>query len=397
MTPIKNKKNVLYFQSGGPTAVINSSFMGLYKEMKKHRNLNLLVSPYGISGLINNELHPVAKGEVPILAYRPGSYWGSLRQKLPEDPNDPLAKQIVEHIISNNIAYVFPNGGNDSMDTTYKLSKYVEAAGIDVKVIGIPKTIDDDLPMTDHTPGFGSAAKFVANSVIAVSLDDKSYKKGKINIIEVMGRDSGFLTASAVLAGLRGQKPDYIYVPEVAFDVQEFVRKAEKTFDEKGRCLIVVSEGIRDKDGNLIAATGNVDAFGNKIMGGAACYLSSLVIKDGYKSRGIELNVIQRAASFVPSYVDIHEAEMCGAHALKFALQGVKNSMVAMQREIGETYRINYVPISLDDVGGKIVTLPIKYINPEGDNILDSYLEYVAPLIRGNPNPFDEDGLVKLF
>ena len=192
MTQNKAKKNVLYFQSGGPTAVINSSFMGLYHEVRKHQSLNLLVSPYGISGLINNELHPVSKGEVPLLSFRPGAYWGSLRQKLPEDPSDPLAKQIVENLKSNNISYIFPNGGNDSMDTTYKLSKYIAANQLDIKVIGIPKTIDDDLPFTDHTPGFGSAAKYVANAIIAVSLDDKSYKKGKINIVEVMGRDSGF-------------------------------------------------------------------------------------------------------------------------------------------------------------------------------------------------------------
>ncbi len=397
MTQNKVKKNVLYFQSGGPTAVINSSFMGLYHEVRKHQSLNLLVSPYGISGLINNELHPVSKGEVPLLSFRPGAYWGSLRQKLPEDPSDPLVKQIVENLKSNNISYIFPNGGNDSMDTTYKLSKYIAANQLDIKVIGIPKTIDDDLPFTDHTPGFGSAAKYVANAVIAISLDDKSYKKGKINVVEVMGRDSGFLTASAVLAGLRGQRPDYIYVPEVPFDIEDFRKKAEQTFEEKGRCLVVVSEGIRDKDGNLIAATGKMDAFGNKLMGGVASYLSSLVSQDGYKTRSIELSVVQRAASFCPSYIDIHEAEMCGAQALKFALKGITNAMVSLQREPGEVYHIRYEPVSLNDVDGKIVTLPERYINAEKDNILDSYLDYVSPLVRGNPNPFDEDGLLKLF
>lgn len=399
MIATKNEEtNILYFQSGGPTAVINSSFMGLYKEYLKHSGMGkLYVSPYGIGGLLKNELHEVKKGEIPILKFRPGAYWGSLREKLPEDPNDPLAVTLIQNLLAHHIRYVFPNGGNDSMDTAHKIALYAKAQHADIQTVGIPKTIDNDLPFTDHTPGFGSAAKYVANSVIAISLDDKSYEKGKINIVEVMGRDAGFLTASSYLASLRGQTPDFIYVPEAAFDTKAFVEKAKRCYDEKGRCLVVVSEGIRDKEGKLISALERKDSFGNIQMGGVSYYLSSLVSQEGYKSRAIELNVVQRASSFLPSGTDIKEAEMCGKMALRFARSGKSDVMVCIERVHKENYAVKYKAASLAEIDGKTASLPLRYLNTTQDNIRPEYLSYVEPLIQGNELPMDKDGLLKLY
>lgn len=393
-----NEINALYFQSGGPTAVINSSFYGVLKEMRRIHGAKLYVSPYGIQGLIDDKIFRVEDHQIPPMFYRPGAYWGSLRRKLPEDPKDPLAEKIVQNLLKNNITYVFPNGGNDSMDTCYKLNMYLKARNIDhIKIVGIPKTVDNDLPLTDHTPGFGSAAKFVANAIVSIAIDDLSYQKGRINIVEVMGRDSGFLTAASLLALLRGYKPDFIYVPEVAFDIEDFLAKAKKCYDEKGRCLVVISEGIRDKEGKLISADGKQDVFGNNTMGGVSHYLSALVDKEGYKTRAIELSLLQRSASFLASKTDIKEAARCGQMAVRFAHKGITSCMVGMKRIENHPYRVVYEPVPIQDVVGKIVTLPKKYINASQDNIELSYLDYVLPLIKGKIDAVDECGLLKIY
>jgi 6-phosphofructokinase 1 len=249
----------------------------------------------------------------------------------------------------------------------------------------------------DHTPGFGTAAKYVANCVIATSIDDKTYQKGRVNIIETMGRDSGFVAASAILASLKGEQPDYIFVPEVPFSIDEFLKKVSDCYKKKGRCLVVVSEGIRDKDGVLIASDDSaVDSFNNAAVGGVGKYLSSLVAKAGIKTRGIELSVLNRASGFLPSMVDIKEAEEVSKRAYLAAKAGHSGVMIALGRKSNEPYEPDFTEIPLQNVSDQVVTLPTCYINETGDNINPSFIDYVAPLIKGNAIPLDEDGLLKI-
>lgn len=391
----KLKGNICYFQSGGPTTVINSSFKGLfdyYKSLKSDKKF--YYSHYGIQGLIDGELIDISEKDFPLLNYTPGSFTGSLRRKLKE--NDPAYDAIVKTIKKYDIRYLFPNGGNDSMDTCYKLSLLMKREGYDCKVIGIPKTVDNDLPVTDHTPGYASAAKYIANTTIAILLDDLSYQKGRINILECMGRDSGYLTASAALARLRGLTVDYIYVPEVAFDLEKEKAKWKACYDKKGHCLVVVSEGIRDKDGVLISASQTKDAFGNIQMGGVSSYLASLLASEGYKTRGIELSLPQRAASYLLSKRDIDEAMMVGEKALEKALEGKDGVMVCINRLKGTDYQIEYTDCPLELVGGKAVSLKDEYITAEKDNITDSFIAYLLPLIQGEVDAIREDGLLNV-
>lgn len=397
MTTASQKRlegNICYFQSGGPTAVINSSFKGLfdaYKSLKSDKKF--FVSRFGISGLLTGSLEDVSGENFEKLILTPGSFPGSLRKKLQEE--DPLLEDIVRTLKDYDIRYLFANGGNDSMDTCRKLSKAMKHLGYDCKVMGIPKTVDNDLPHTDHTPGFGSAAKYVANTVLAIAVDDASYEKGRINIIEVMGRDSGFLTASARLASLRGFEPDYIYVPEAPFDLAREKAKWEKTFDERKHCLVVVSEGIRDKDGVLLTA-GNKDAFGNAQMGGVCSFLASQLEKDGYRNRGIELSLPQRCASYLLSKTDVLEAQGVGATALFMALDGHDGEMVTIERLSSHPYEITYGCCTLEEATDSVVRLPLSYLNEARDNIDDGYLSYVLPLIQGEVPAMATDGLLDI-
>ena len=397
MTTVRN--NVCYFQSGGPTQVINSSFYGLYKAFKNDLSHGkFYVSRYGVNGLLNGKLELIPSNRnFKDLLVTPGAFCGSARIKLTDDFSSPVRQSILKTLDEYQIGYLFVNGGNDSMDSASLIGKRVKKAKRDVKVIGIPKTIDNDLGYTDHCPGFGSAAKFVANSVITIGKDDLSYEKGRINIIETRGRDSGFLAASSLLAKKKGITPDFIFVPEVIFDVNEFLSKATSVFDKKGHCLVVVSEGIRDKNGNLIVSQKAKDSFGNTQVGGVADYLSSLVSQKGYKTRGIELSLLNRAATFVPSLTDIKEASACGEKAYLFAKKGRSGVRVTRERAESSSYKINFSSVPLDKVANKEKKLPLSYLSKNKDNIKDSYRDYVSPLIKGERNPFDPDGLVSVY
>ncbi len=394
----RTSTNLLYLQSGGPTAVINSSFAGLVKAFQKDKNHgHFYYSHYGVKGLSEGKLVEVDLEKVPILSFRPGSYTGSLRKKLPSDSTDPFAEKILKTLIKYQIDVVFFNGGNDSMDSAATLASYVKERNLPIKVFGIPKTIDNDLTGCDHTPGFGTAAKFVANSTIAIGLDDLSYEKGRVNIIETMGRDSGFVTASAVLASLKGIKPDYIYVPEVPFSIPDFLAKCKATYSKKGHCLVVVSEGIRDKDGTLIATDSIAkDAFNNRQVGGVGKYLASLIAQEGIKTRGIELSLLNRASSFLPSLTDIKEAEGVASEAYRCYQKGLTGVMVTLGRKKEEKYAPLYGTIALEKAKDIARTLPKKYINKAGDNISASYIDYVLPLIQGNAIPLSNDGLLNI-
>lgn len=395
MQHLPTNPNILYFQSGGPTSVINASFLGL---IETYRSLGLkghfYVSRYGVSGLLNGTLEEIDLDNPPDITYRPGSYFGSLRLKLEDDPNGEQALAIIDALRKYHIDFIFPNGGNDSMDTALKLSSLVAHHGLSTKVVGIPKTIDNDLFGCDHTPGFGTAAKYVINATVSVALDDLTYQQGRVNIIETMGRDSGFLAASSKLACLRGVGPDYIYVPEVPFEAESFLPKCKKTYLEKGRCLIVVSEGIRDKQGNLIVSSSSKDQFGHHQVGGVSSYLAGLLRQEGLKSRAIELSVLNRASSFLPSNQDIQEAKEVAGEALKAALEGKSACMICLKRVNDSPYEISYEAVDIKEIANRVVYLPKEYINETGDNILDSYIPYCLPLIQGNAMPLGEDGIL---
>lgn len=390
----QSKGNVVYLQSGGPTAVINTSFLGLYETFLKEKREDVFyVSRYGISSLLNQSLEKV-ESSLSYLRYEPGAHFGSIRKMLPDDLDDPIGKEVIEILKEYQIRYVYCNGGNDSMDTAFKIDSYCKKYDYECHVIGVPKTIDNDLFGCDHTPGFGTAAKFVANALIAATYDEYSYKKGKIFILETMGRDAGFVAASAILASLRNMAPDYIYVPEVDFDVDLFMEKAIRTYEEKGHCIIVVSEGIKDKNRQLIASTRkSKDVFGNTLVGGVSSYLCSLFAQKGYPARYLELSVLNRASSFMLSKCDSDEAYEVGKEAYYTSLED-SGKMITIERVSSNPYQAKYGKIDLKDCRKSASSLPLCYINEEGDNILESYLDFVKPLIEGNVDSLKEDGLL---
>lgn len=394
MSKTRRMENAVYLQSGGPTAVINTSFLGVYETFTKERREDVFyVSRYGITSLLERKLEPVS-GSFERLRYEPGAHFGSVRKMLPEDLDDPIGKKIIEILSEYQISYVYCNGGNDSMDTAYKIHCYCQKYGYECHVIGIPKTIDNDLYGCDHTPGFATAAKFVANALLASTYDEYSYRKGKILIVETMGRDAGFVAASAILAFLRNMAPDYIYVPEVAFDVTAFLDKAIDTYRKKGHCIVVISEGIRDDKGNLIASfRKEKDAFGNTLVGGVAAYLCSLLSNCGYPARYLELSVLNRASSFVLSGRDLEEAYAVSREAYYASLE-TSGKMIALKRISSSPYQIQYEKIDLKDCRRSASSLPLCYINETKDNILPSYLDFVKPLIEGNVSSLGDDGLL---
>lgn len=390
----KREGNAVYLQSGGPTAVINTSLLGAYETFKKNSAGKFYLSENGILGLLGEKNFNELDGDLSFLRYRPGAYAGTVRKKIPEDVKDPIAKQIIDRLREYNITSVFVNGGNDSMDTAHKLSEYVKYYDYDCSVMGVPKTVDNDLLETDHTPGYGTAAKLVANTTIAITIDELSYNKGKIQIIECMGRDAGYITAASILASDRGYKPDFILTPEMVFDLDKFVKKATEVYDKKKHCIVVASEGIKDKNGKLVVDTGEVDSFGNKVLGGVGQFLASKIEQKGYPARACILANLGRASSFMLSKTDSDEAFMAGSIAVLNALEGKSGSMVGFKRISFDPYEIEYVLIPLQKVGGIAKPMSKKYISKSGDNIDDSYLEYVRPLIKGNVKSLAEDGLL---
>ena len=294
--------NVLYGQSGGPTSVINASAFGLINAALKNENIEKVYAMrYGISGILSDNLLEIKDDKnLKKLLNTPGAAFGSNRYKLDDFSKTPADFQHILKIFQKyNIRYFFYNGGNDSMDTINKISKYLELNDYKCNCIGINKTIDNDLMNTYFSLGFASSAKFIINSVIEVYLDDHSYKKGRVNIIETMGRNAGFLAASSIVAKVKGCSPDLIYVPEDVFDIEDFLNQVEKIYLEKGHCLVVISEGIRNREGKLFFETNeNFDVFGHKQLGGAAVKLST-VVEDrlNFPVRYIELSLLQRANS----------------------------------------------------------------------------------------------------
>jgi 6-phosphofructokinase len=394
----------MFGQSGGPTAVINASASGVIQEALKQDDIHEVYGlAHGIKGLLNEEFYNMSHEdleELNLLRTTPSSALGSVRYKLADpDVDDTDYKRILEVFKKYNVRYFFYNGGNDSMDTCSKISRYMRKAGYECRVMGVPKTIDNDLWGTDHCPGYGSAAKYIATSTMEIYLDAKVYDKGMVTILEVMGRNAGWLTAATALAADKGYGPDLIYLPELPFDIDKFMAEVRRVYKETGKVIVAVSEGVRDKDGRYISEYGSdlaksKDAFGHAQLGGLAYTLANIVKNEtGAKVRGIEFSLLQRCASHIASLTDVNEAFMVGVEAVKQAVSGVTDKMVALERAEGPEYKCRTKLIDLADVANKEKKVPREWVNSDGNGLTEDFIKYALPLIQGESSPPMVDGL----
>ena len=381
-------------QSGGPTAVINASAYGAIRAgLDADCITKVYGASHGIVGVLNDELFVMDEedpAELELLKYTPSSALGSCRYKIADpDADDTDYKRILEIFKKYDVRYFFYNGGNDSMDTCNKISKYMQKVGYDCRVMGVPKTIDNDLYGTDHCPGFASAAKYIATSCMEVYQDARVYDTGMICIIEIMGRHAGWLAGAAALATAYGAGPDLVYLPEVDFDMDKFLTDVERIYKEKGNCMVAVSEGIHYADGAFVseAKTSATDGFGHAQLGGLAAHLAAVVKeKTGAKVRGIELSLLQRCGAHLASETDIEEAVMSGKAAVENAVNGITDKMVGFQctRDNGK-YVCKTELLPLTEVANAEKKVPIEWINKEHNGVEQPFIDYVLPLIQGEP------------
>ena len=406
------KKNAIVGQSGGPTAVINASLYGVVYEALNREDVfgNVYGMINGIEGFLHDQLMDMkpldASGELELIKTTPGSYLGSCRYKLPEDLNDAVYPELFEKFEKYNIGYFFYIGGNDSMDTVSKLSRYAASVNSDIRFMGLPKTIDNDLVLTDHTPGFGSAAKYVASTVREIAIDASVYdNKQSVTIVEIMGRHAGWLTAASALARkFENDNPVLIYLPEVAFDQNAFIEKIKSSLETTSNLVVCISEGIHTADGTFICELGSevgVDTFGHKMLTGSGKYLENLVKERlGVKVRSVELNVSQRCSSAMLSKADQKEAIASGSFGVTAAIKGETGKMVAFKRQspltLDADYVLNYATEDVNEICNKEKTVPLEWISEDGSDVTEAFLAYARPLVRGNVSvPTDEDDLPK--
>ena len=377
-------------QSGGPTSVINASAYGVIDTALKSPCITqVLGAEHGIKGVLNDRLFDMGledPEELRLLKYTPSSALGSCRYKIADpEKDDTDYRRILEVFKKHNVRYFFYNGGNDSMDTCNKISKFMQQSGYECRVIGIPKTIDNDLHGTDHCPGFGSAAKFIATSCMEVHQDLRVYDKGRVTIVEIMGRHAGWLAGSAALATYAGAGPDLVYLPEVPFRMEEFWQDVDRIYRQNGSCMVAVSEGVQYADGRFVAESGDRDVFGHTQLGGLGAMLAESVKRQtGAKVRSIELSLLQRCASHVASKTDIDEAYMAGKAAVEAAISGQTDKMVAFER-ITENgiYSCKTKLIGLGEVANVEKLVPREWINARGNGVEQPFIDYVLPLIQG--------------
>lgn len=398
------KKNVIVGQSGGPTAVINASLYGVvYEALNREDSFGTVYGMInGIEGFLDGkvmDMEPVERSdELELIKTTPGSYLGSCRYKLPENLRDEIYDKLFHRLEEFNIGYFFYIGGNDSMDTVSKLSRCAEIRKSTVRFIGIPKTIDNDLVNTDHTPGFGSAAKYVATTVREIATDACVYdNKQSVTIVEIMGRHAGWLTASSVLARkYEGDNPVLVYLPETAFEPERFLQDVKTALEKTHNVVICISEGINDGKGTFICELGSsvgMDNFGHKMLAGAGKYLEHLVRdRIGVKVRSVELNVSQRCSSAMLSATDQKEAIASGAYGVKCALEGETGKMIAFRRS-EEDYRIDYVTEDVNEICNKEKQIPSEWITKGGTDLAPDFIRYAMPLIQGSVNVPMEKGL----
>ena len=403
--------NAVVGQSGGPTAAINATLSGVIRGALEAKEQGVIGTLYGmrngIEGFLNEnfvDLFEVFKNidDLLTLEATPAAALGSCRRKLKSHEEDaPTYAKILEILKKYNIRYFFYIGGNDSMDTVLKLSRYAASHDYELRVVGVPKTIDNDLMATDHTPGFGSAAKFVATTVKEIIRDINVYTMDAVTIVEIMGRDAGWLTASAALASLGGAGPDLVYLPERVFDIDEFVNDVKTKLKEHPAILVAVSEGVRLSDGEYVGASSDsraVDVFGHKPLGGTGKTLESVIkARIGCKVRSIELSLTQRCASHISSLTDITESVMVGRGAVKAATEGKTGVMMTIERADDDEYSALIGCADIAGIANAIKKVPNEYINDAGNGITAEGLEYLKPLIMGELELQYEFGLPKHF
>ena len=388
-------------QSGGPTSVINASAYGVIDTALKSGVITkVLGAEHGIKGVLNDRLFDMGMEdpeELRLLKYTPSSALGSCRYKIADpEVDDTDYKRILEVFKKHNVRYFFYNGGNDSMDTCNKVNRYMQKVGYECRVIGVPKTIDNDLFGTDHCPGFASAAKYIATSFMEVSRDSKVYDKGMITIVECMGRHAGWLTAAAVLASEKGDGPDLIYLPEVDFSMEDFLDDVIRVYNGQGSCLVAVSEGIHYADGTFVseAQTSGTDGFGHAQLGGLAARLAGIVkAATGAKVRGIELSLLQRCAAHCASKTDVEEAFNSGKVAVESAVAGETGKMVGFRCERKNGYVCHYELFDLEKVANYEKKVPLEWITSDNAFVTSAFVDYCTPLIEGETMPEFEDGL----
>lgn len=393
-------------QSGGPTSVINASVLGaMQTALKSDCITRVFGAAHGIRGVLDDVLYDIDKedpAELDLLRYTPSSALGSCRYKLADpDVDDTDYKRILEIFKKYDVRYFFYNGGNDSMDTCNKISKFMMKSGYECRVMGIPKTIDNDLYGTDHCPGYASAAKYIATSCMELYHDARVYDTGMVTILEIMGRNAGWLAASAALATHMGQGPDLIYLPEIDFDMDSFLADVDAIYKKEGKCIVAVSEGIHDKDGKYISEYGSglakqKDSFGHAQMGGLASTLANIVQdKLGVsKVRGIEFSLLQRCAAHCASKTDVDESYLSGKTAVEAAVSGKTDFMSGFKctRDAsGYHCEIDLLPLS--EVANTEKKVPREWINEKGNGLTKEFIDYALPLISGESVGPKENGL----
>ena len=388
-------------QSGGPSSVINASAYGVIRTALDADCITKVYGAYhGIKGVLEDQLLDMDaedRAELDRLPYTPSSALGSCRYKIADpDVDDTDYKRILEIFKKYNVRYFFYNGGNDSMDTCNKINRYMQKVGYECRVFGVPKTIDNDLFGTDHCPGFASAAKYIATSVMEVSRDCQVYDKGMITIIECMGRHAGWLTAATALAGAKGDGPDLIYLPEVDFNMEDFLDDVIRVYNGRGSCLVAVSEGIHYADGAFVseAKASSTDGFGHAQLGGLAARLANIVkAATGAKVRGIELSLLQRCAAHCASGTDIEESFNSGKLAVEAALRGESGKMVGFRCDRKDGYVCHYELFNLEDVANYEKKVPLEWITSDNAYVTEDFIDYCMPLIAGETGMKKVDGL----
>lgn len=396
------KKNAIVGQSGGPTAVINASLYGIIKEGMAHDEIDRVYGMInGIEGFMSGNYMDLSNDltaeELELLKLTPAAYLGSCRYKLPDDLSSPFYPALFEKFRVMDIGYFFYIGGNDSMDTVSKLSRYAAHHQSDIRFIGIPKTIDNDLVLTDHTPGYGSAAKYVADTVREIVLDASVYQQKSVTIIELMGRHAGWLTAASAMARkFEGDNPVLIYLPESDFNFEQFASDVDSALQKRSSIIICVSEGLSDSNGKFIceyADEARLDTFGHKMLTGSGKMLENFVRdRFGVKVRSIELNVSQRCSGMLASAVDIEESVQAGIKGVKTALEGITGMMIAFKRTADSPYTMECVTVDVNEVCNKEKLFPNEWISKNGTDVTDDFLTYALPLIQGEPERKMEGG-----
>ena len=389
-------------QSGGPTAVINASAYGAIRAgLDADCITKVYGASHGIVGVLNDELFVMDEedpAELELLKYTPSSALGSCRYKIADpDADDTDYKRILEIFKKYDVRYFFYNGGNDSMDTCNKINQYMQSVGYECRVMGVPKTIDNDLFGTDHCPGYASAAKYIATSIMEVYQDAHVYDKGMIVVVEIMGRHAGWLAAASALASEYGAGPDLIYLPETDFSMPKFIEDVKKVYNATGNCIVAVSEGIHYEDGGFVseAKVAANDGFGHAQLGGLATILAEVLKEEtGAKVRGIELNLLQRCAAHLASETDIEESYMAGKVAVENAVNGINGRMIGFERGIQNgKYACRTKLVPLVEVANVEKKIPREWINEEGNGVNHQFIEYALPLIQGEPELPKQDSL----